>query len=41
MGVKELEEELVKARKSLNQDVPVMLSLLDNLTQMTKGNQLA
>ena len=41
MGVKELEEELIKARKTLNQDVPLMLSLLDDLTKMTKGATLA
>ena len=41
MGVKELEEELIKARKTLNQDIPLMLSLLDDLTKMTKGVALA
>ena len=41
MGVQQLEEELVKARKTLNQDIPLMLSLLDDLTKMTKGAKLA
>ena len=37
MSVSQLEEALVRARKTLTQDVPVMLSLLDDLTQKTKG----
>ena len=41
MTVAELEEELIKVRKTLNQDVPLMLSLLDDLTKIAKGAKLA
>ena len=41
MTVAELEEELIKVRKTLNQDVPLMLSLLGDLTKIAKGAKLA
>ena len=40
MTANELEEELVKVRKKIDQDVPLMLGLLEDLTTMTKGERL-
>ena len=40
MTANELEEELVKVRKKIDQDVPLMLGLLEDLTAMTKGERL-
>ena len=40
MTADQLEEELVIVRKKIDQDIPLMLGLLEDLTKMTKGERL-
>ena len=40
MTADQLEEELVIVRKKIDQDIPLMLGILEDLTKMTKGDRL-